>query len=111
MAQQLKLLNAQTGTGAGPAVALPAELFRRSVTIDLAGVGVFSASVRIQVSNNGGQTWATRMTFSSISGTATALVPITDTDVDNNAPYPLVRAYVDSISGGALSVDMTAVGV
>ena len=92
MPQAKTLALAQTVTGPGPWHNLSPEMSNRGFIVSVAG-GTPTASVSIEVSNDGGATFATRLDFPSVSGS--------NTDVDANQPFPLVRANVTALGAGA----------
>ncbi len=98
-----KILAAATATGPGSAVAIDPKMSNRSFVISVAGTGAVSCAVNVEVSNDGGTVWATRMTFASLSGTTLA----TDTDVDPSSPYPLIRANVTALAGTGAAVTVS----
>lgn len=95
MSQEIQLLNAVTTTGAGSLYRSPSELKTRSSVVNLTGSGAISATVTIEVSNDGAN-WDTRQTF-TLSGTNTASA----SDVDTNAAFKYTRANVTAISASA----------
>lgn len=102
MAQTESLLTAQTATGAGATFAVPPERSKRSFCVSLTGTGSVTATVDVEVSNDNGTTWVTRMTF-TLSGTALD----EDTDVDECAPFPLVRGNVVARTGTGAAVSLS----
>lgn len=99
----------QSNTGPGASYNLPPDYANRGYIVEVGGVAAaVTASVDIEVSNNG-TGWAKRMSFQNIAGTATLTIPVTNTDVDPNGPFPQVRANVISVTGGGLvTVSVTA---
>jgi len=108
MAQTKTLMTAQGTTGPGAWHTLHPEMSNRGYVISLGGVAAaVTAKVIIEVDNNDGIP-ATRLTF-NLDGTSTLTVPVTNSDVDPNAPFPRVRANVVSVNGGGLvSASVTA---
>lgn len=98
------LLDAVLVTGAGASTPLGPDLKNRAITVSLAGTGAISATVLLQVSNDG-TNWATRATF-NLSGTTTA----TDSDVDAPSPFPYLRGNVTAISGTGAALTLTVAG-
>lgn len=102
MAQTKTIMTAQGTPGPGPQHTLHPEECNRGYVVSAGGVSAaVTASVNIEVSCDQGVTWATRMLF-KISGTASLSLPVTNSDVDPNGPFPLVRANVLALTGGAL---------
>lgn len=113
MAQTKQLLTDAIAVGPGVSHSFHPEDSNRGVVVSIGSAGVaVTATVAVEVSCDNGVTWATRITFStSLSGTpASFLAPITDTDVDANGPFPLVRGNVKALtgSGARVSLSMTA---
>lgn len=93
--QIVYLMSGKTTTGAGDAIVVyPAK---RTIHAKVEGTGAVTATVRIQVSNDG-VTWidATATPHIALSGTTSA----SDGFVID-AKWAYIRAYVDAISAGA----------
>jgi len=94
------ILNAVTSTGAGGSRPLPA-LYSTYQAIANGTSGAFSATVKVQVSNDD-TNWEDAITF-SLSGTATTA----DSDGANiSAPWAYVRGNVTAISGTGANVTL-----
>lgn len=94
------LLNAVTSAGAGSSFKLPA-LYSTYQCVANGTSGAFSATVLVQVSNDG-TNWETAITF-TMSGTATTA----DTAGDViSAPWKYVRGNVTAISGTGANVTL-----
>lgn len=109
MAQTKTIMTAQGTTGPGPQHTFHAEEYVRGFVVSVGGVAAaVSAAVNIEVSADGGNTWAVRMAF-SVSGTSTLTAPVINSDVDLCQPYSLIRADVTSLTGGGfVTVAVTA---
>lgn len=103
MADAKNLLTAAVA-GVGTWHKVRPEESNRGFVVACAGVGAVSATVLVEVSVDG-ITPAKRMTF-SLSGTAAAGAPVTDTDVDANGPFPFIRGNVTAISGTGAAVTL-----
>lgn len=100
MPQSKALTTNQTVIGPGAWHHLNPELSNRGFVVSVSG-GTPTASVSVDVSNDGGLTFAARLSFPSVTGN--------DTDVDANQPFPLVRANVTELgAGAAVNVSVTA---
>ncbi len=106
MSQTKNLLTDAATIGPGPVRSIPPELVMRSLVVSLTGNGAIAATVVMEVSNDGGATWATRLTF-SLSGSGS----VTDTDVDSPSPFPMVRGNVTTISGTGAAVSLALCAV
>lgn len=94
MSQELALLsNIGVNNTTGQSQRLPAEKANRSLVASVYGTGALAATLIYEVSIDG-ITWATRMTI-TLSGSTL----VTDTDVDENSPFPYVRGRVTGLSG------------
>ncbi len=102
MSQIETLLSGSTTVAAGSGVAVPPETSLRSCVASIAGTGVVTATVVYEVSNDGGTTWAPRLTF-NLSGTTSAVL----SDVDAESPFPLVRGNVTAINGTGATVKLS----
>ncbi len=113
MAQTKNIMLAQGTTGPGPWHTLHPELSNRGFVVSVGGVAAaVTANVIIEVDNNDGIP-STRMSFQNLAGTATLTVPVSNSDVDPNGPFPRVRANVISLTGGGFvtaSVTAAAAG-
>lgn len=106
MAQVQNLLDAVGVVGGGKSVALPPELSNRGVTVSVGGItGAVAAKVHYQVSNNQGKTWSNRLSF-DLSGSSTLTLPVTDADSDPSGPFPLVRGFIETLTGTGATVSM-----
>lgn len=92
MSQSIVLALGQAVTGPGQWQSLSPELRNRGFVVALSGANA-AASVDIEVSNDGGRTFATRMSFSGVINSAS--------DIDSNQPFPSIRHNVRSLSAGA----------
>lgn len=98
-----KLLDAVTSTGAGESKEFIKKEGSAGTFHAIANgtSGAFSATVKVQVSNDG-TNWEDAITF-SLSGTA----PTADSAGDNiNAPWKYVRGNVTAISGTGANVTL-----
>ena len=92
------LLTAATSTGAGATTLVSGE--KRTYQATITGTGALTATVAIQVSNDG-TNWITQSTI-TLSGTGY------DTDgAALEAPWPYVRGNVTAITGTAAAVTLT----
>lgn len=104
MAQSKKLATNQATTGPGAWHHLHPEQSNRGYTVELGGsAGAAAADVDIEVDHGEGNgSPATRLQFKLVAGTSTLAVPVTNSDVDPNGPFPRVRINVRNLSGGGL---------
>lgn len=96
----ITLLNAVTTEGAGFAFSDSGNATFQAIANGTSGA--FSATVLVQVSNDG-TNWETGITF-SLSGTATTADSAGDT---MSAPWKYVRGNVTAISGTGANVTLT----
>lgn len=97
--EQIVLLDAATGTGAGAGVPLGFALAAFQATV--AGTGAVTATVNIEVSNEprgSSQSWLVAGTI-TLSGTTTASDGFTI-----NSPWKFVRANLTAVSGTGAAV-------
>lgn len=92
MPQSKALATAQAVVGPGEWHQLNPAFPNRGFIVSLQGANA-TANVDIEVSNDGGATFSTRMSFNSVS--------VASSDVDPNQPFPSVRHNVRSLSAGA----------
>lgn len=90
-----KLLDAVTGTGAG--TGFQAETAKRTFQATVTGTGALTATVKIQVSNDG--TNYIDLATISLSGTTSA----TD-GFSSDAPWRFVRGNVTALTGTSAAV-------
>lgn len=96
--ETINLLAAATATGVGQGKPLSAE---KTVQAFVAGTGAVSATVVIEVSNNGTD-WITLATI-TLSGTTRAFDGFA-----SSAPWLLTRAKVTAIAGAGAAVTVAA---
>ena len=106
MQQNIILLTNTAANFSGQGVFVPPSLSKRSFVVSLTGTGALSATVTVDVSNDNGVNWASRIVF-TLSGSGSA----SDTAVDEISPFSMLRGTVTNLAGTGAAVSLAGCAV